>query len=392
MSVPIRVDYHTKEPAKIKQIEKFKALKIIKTTEVHYQRCKNINCLHAIRVDENFVKEGSISCPNCGKTNQFSSTECYAEQKIVKINHKTIFSICTAELGKISRGEVITDKFRHCWFYTLGDKTVPIILSDVSSYNQFINNSPDLCWFCIIIDWEANKSIMNYYNKLNFVKLEDILEHRANLQDQLALISSEFRTNSTIEIENKFDECIKPISGTKFESDFVNTLWRAIKEKTAELERYLRFLSTYKNTITNAKVVFMGYAANPDFATLDLYDYLQEALKPNKIGEAKRYYNPKAKQGTTFTWSNYSDALNHAFEADALFVLSTNKIAPTVWKRVVEKRKIKGYFKDVIVDKDMLLLLIKVLGIEEMLSKPLIPVKKPVKKRSTGKNKKSVAL
>jgi hypothetical protein len=29
----------------------------------------------------------------------------------------------------------------------------------------------------------------------------------------------------------------------------------------------------------------------PDFAMLDLYKYLQEALKTDKIGEAKRYYS-----------------------------------------------------------------------------------------------------
>jgi len=168
-------------------------------------------------------------------------------------------------------------------------------------------------------------------------------------------------------LETKFNDFIKGIKSPEFEAEFVNKLIQRLKEKAVELERYLSFLSAQKDTITNSKAVFMGWAANADFALINLHEYLQQAFKPDKIREAKRYHHSDLRS-TRFSWSDFADALAHADGSDTLFIVSTNNIAPSVWRHVIEKRRNAGYFKNVIIEKDTILLLIKVLGIEDLIS------------------------
>lgn len=369
MSVPIRIGFHTKNPEKITSLKKLQKLHIIEIAEKSFQYCKN-GCV--IPIDETFIKEGLKSCPICTASARLS-LKPIIEYKIVKINHETIIKILNKILKNTGK-KVLFDKHRHCWIYNLKTTQIPVLISDVSSQNQFINNQSDLCWLCIIIDWEANKDILNDYNSLNFLPIEEVIHDRVNIHERLEIIGTKFNTNRSIELEKKFNEYIRPISGTAFESEFIDAFWKAIKEKEVALERYLRFLSEHNSTIINSKVVFMGYAANPDFAVLNLREYLQEALKPNKIGEAKRYRCDNL-HSTQFTWEEFSVGLAHADDADALFILSTNDIAPSVWRRVVEKHQSLKRFKIVIIDKDLILLLIEVLRLEDLLSKPLTPAK-----------------
>jgi hypothetical protein len=383
MAVPIRIGFHTKEPARIEELKKLKTLNIIEIAEVRYQRCKKCGML--IAIDDNFVNEGLKSCPVCLKTAVFS-TNTITECKIIKLNHERTIEICDAELIRtFGEANLVRDQGRHCWIYRTENTSIPIVISDVSSYNQFINNRADLCWLCIVVDWEATKDKLNSYNELNFIRIEDIIDHKVNLLERLNLIAYNFKTNTTLDLESRFDKFIEPISGTDFESDFVNTFWKAIQEKTSELERYLTFLSSQRNAITNSKVVFMGFAGNADFAVLDLKKYLQECLKPDKIGEAKRYHCDNF-HSTEFSWEDFSVALAHADGADALFILSTNNIAPSVWRRVIEKYQNLGYFKYVIIDKDIILLLLKVLSLEDLVSKPLIPIERTIRKRAKRKD------
>lgn len=372
MSVPIRKGYHTIDVKKVEELKKKEQRKIIELIEEKYQYCKN--CDTKIIVNEQFLREGVKTCSVCKKTAR-PLVNTISQFKISKINYKQLIKLYAEELNRsIGENSVTFDKERHCWIYVFKGKSIPIVLSKVSSYNQYINNKPDLCWLCIVIDWEANKDKLNNYNVLNFVRIEDIFQHKINLSEQLALIATNFNSNITLELEKKFDEFIKPISGPTFELEFIERFVKAIKEKTVDLEQYLHFLSEQKDTITNSKVVFMGWAGNPDFAVINLHEYLQEALKPDKIGEAKRYHCDNL-HSTQFTFNDFSVALAHADGADTLFILSTNNIAPSVWRRVIEKRQNVGYFKHVIIDKDTILLLIKVLGIENFMSTPLTPAK-----------------
>lgn len=372
MTVPIRLGFHTNEPPNIDTLKHLQDLNIIQTQVSEYQRCKR--CGHLINIDPNFLTEGLKSCPVCSKTSKLS-TDRIKEYKITKINHKRIIEICHSFLTDLLPENSITvDENRHCWVYCHGSKYIPIVISDISSCNQFINNMPDLCWLCVVIDWEANKSKLNNYNTLNFIRFEEVITRNININEQLELLSSNYNTNSMLDIETQFDNLLKPISGTTFESEFIDVFWKAIKEKTAELSTYLNFLSANHSTIINSKIVFMGYAANPDFAVINLREYLQEALSPDKIGEAKRYQCDNL-HSTEFNFTEFSVGLAHAKEGDALFILSTNDIAPSVWRYVIDMHQNLKRYKITIIDRDMILLLIKVLRMEDILSRPLTPAK-----------------
>lgn len=367
LGVPLRVSFHTTNIEQIKQLKILEAAKIIELSEEKFQYCTNRNCGTKILVSEQLLHEGVTTCPSCTKTVRLSKST-FSEIKIRRINYQEIIKLCSNRLqGAYGKEKCAFDSERHCWFCSINERNIPIFITEVSSYNQYVNNKIDPCWLCVVVDWERNEDKLNNYNQLNFIRVEDILQDSSKLSQRVDLIGKTFPSNSTVQLERAFDEYINGIKGQEFEAEFVKKLMNMLKEKTMEFEQYLRFLSIQKDSITNTKAVFMGSAANADFALINLHEYLQRAFTPTKIGEAKRYHHTDLSR-TRFTWSHYCEALGHADEADTLFIISTNNIAPSVWRKVVEKRLNKGYFKDVIVEKDTLLLLIKVLGMEDLLS------------------------
>lgn len=190
MSVPIRRRFHTTDTTKVEELRKLQALKIIEIVEEKYQHCKNCNT--KIIVDENFLHEGLKTRPVCKKTARLASNN-FSEFKISKLNYKQIAKICSQELNRtIGENKLVFDKDRRCWIYLFKGKNVPVVISDFSSYNQYVNNILDLCWLCIVIDWEENKGKLNNYNTLNFVRIEDILQHKINLSEQIELDSYYF--------------------------------------------------------------------------------------------------------------------------------------------------------------------------------------------------------
>jgi len=90
----------------------------------------------------------------------------------------------------------------------------------------------------------------------------------------------------------------------------------------------------------------MSGAANPDFATINLLDYLQEGLKLGKIDEVKRYFR------SIFTVDEFAKAVLHADGEDTVAIVSTNKIQPEVWRFVINS-KAKENYKHIIIDKNL---------------------------------------
>ena len=131
-----------------------------------------------------------------------------------------------------------------------------------------------------------------------------------------------------------------------------------MKSNNKELQSYLLNLNLNSNDLTNSKVVVLGGAGYPDFMILNLYKYLSDGLKPEKYGEVKRYNKTK------FTISDYGIALAHSNEGDNLMIISTNDIQKEVWVKIVESMRINNYYKNVLIDKDLILLLLSLLKID----------------------------
>lgn len=112
------------------------------------------------------------------------------------------------------------------------------------------------------------------------------------------------------------------------------------------------------NDLTNSKVITLGGPGYPDFLILDLCKYLSDGLKPDKYGEVKKYNK------TRFTISDYGITLAHSNEGDNLIIVSTNDIQKEVWVKIIESMRINNYFKNVLIDKDLILLLLSLLKID----------------------------
>ena len=135
-----------------------------------------------------------------------------------------------------------------------------------------------------------------------------------------------------------------------------------IKRKQTEIERFFDYLTARRTTIFNSKIVSLGGPANPDFIVINLLEYLQQALRPDKSGEIKHYVRSK------LTINDYSKILLHARKSDTLCIVASNKIDSELWKHVIVSRFEEGYYKHVILDADTLVLLIKVLDLRFLIT------------------------
>ena len=94
---------------------------------------------------------------------------------------------------------------------------------------------------------------------------------------------------------------------------------------------------------------------------IPLHKYLQDALSPDKFGDAKHYIDNELRI------QKYGASLLHARKSSTLCVVASNNIDPEIWKFVIDTEKEEGIFKHSILERDTLLLLIKVLGLEKLL-------------------------
>jgi hypothetical protein len=364
MSVSIRQGYSvsSKEPERVKELRKLESFRVLDLKKEEWQTCRK--CHTPNLVDENFRREKSSTCTNCGKIIHYSKN-AVSHYTVSRINHKNIVKICGQELTKaFGESNCTYNKDQRTWVCSYKNRKVPVFISRISSFNQYFSEGPESSWLCVLTDWEKEHGIINYYNQLHFIRFEDILYDKIKLDEMIAGVATEFAPNPTVELDHKFDSFVSSSSPADFEKEFVDQFINGIREKANVLKAFFSFLSARKNTIVNSKVILMGGPANPDFATINLLEYLQEGLKPDKIGEAKRYF-----RSTQFTVEDFGKAQAHALGSDTVSVISTNKIQPEVWRLIIENRNKEKYYKHVVIEKDTMLLLISVLKMDYLLSR-----------------------
>jgi hypothetical protein len=357
MNVSIRKGYSvwSTETERVERLKELESKGIIIVKETFSQICRK--CGHPNSVDEKFKREKRSLCNNCGKTILLSNPlSCYT---ISDINYKNIIRICNENLKQTLGEDSCTfDKQQRIWICSVDNQNIPVFISEVSSYNQYLGDSTNSAWLCILLDWKKEKGNIHYYNELHFVKLEDILNETTNLGEALKDLVAKFNPNVAIELNQRFDSCISSISPTVFEKEFIDNFLNAIRERSDLLKDFLNYLSNRRKTILNSKVVTIGGAGNPDFIIINLLEYLQEGLSPDKVGEAKRYCKSR------FDIGLFGKAQAHALGEDTVSIVSTNNIQPEVWKLVWDTYKKEGRFKHVLLEKATLLLLINVLKME----------------------------
>lgn len=363
MSVSIRKGYSvgTTEPERVEELKRLESLGILSLKQEEWQTCKK--CHTPNLIDESFRREKSSTCTNCCKIIQYSE-KATTHHTVNSVNYRKIAEICGQKLAKVvGIANCLYDKDQRIWICSHNGKRIPIFVSQFSSYNQYFGGDQESSWLCILVDWEKEQGIVNHYNQLHFLKFEDILYDRINLAEKIAGVATEFAPNFAVELSYRFDSFIKPMKPSEFEK-FIDQFINGIREKADVLKNFFAFLSARKNTIVNSKVILIGGPGNPDFALIDLLEYLQEGLRPDKIGEVKRYF-----RSTQFTVEDFGKAQAHAIGSDTISIISTNKIQPEVWRLILETRNKEKYFKHVVIEKSTILLLISVLKLDYLLSR-----------------------
>ncbi len=349
MSVPLRLKYclDGKDNLNVEKAKKIETRGFIVLKERNYKVC---SCGTKI-YEDSFSDDQLLFCSCCGKRVR---KENFKEKDFIieKINHNKIIESLQKKLEPL--GYTLSDDKR--LFKYSGEKPIYIIIPEISLYNFILSQyGGQNCLFVIMDEEKTKQRLLGQWHNHQW-EIMDFLEKDSEV---ITNITQSLQKSVTIEpnIEEKFDLLLEK-SPSFFERKFVPFFLDQLKSKNKDLQSYLLNLKLNCNDLTNSKVIVLGGAGYPDFLILDLCKYLSDGLKPEKYGEVKRYNKTK------FTISDYGTALAHSNEGDNLMIVSTNDIQKEVWVKIVESMRVNNYFKNVLIDKDLILLLLSLLKIE----------------------------
>lgn len=143
-----------------------------------------------------------------------------------------------------------------------------------------------------------------------------------------------------------------------FEKDFVSFWITELRERDEKIKALIHRLET-SNSLLNAKIILLGMAGKSDFYLLPIGKYLSDGLNPNRYGEVKAFG-----KDTLFSFEDFAKAQAHAAGQDILCIVACNRIQQGVWSNLIERRISEKYFKFVVLDQELILMLINVLEID----------------------------
>lgn len=347
MTLPIRINYRISKNDKsnINKAKKLEKLGIIKLEKLKFKECKCGMKLY----QHSFSYEQISFCSCCGERIREGNFN-QEEFKIDKINYNKIIDIISKKIKTLDYSYIKTKRV----FKKKGDYPVFLIIPEISTCNYILSeNGGNNCIF-VLIDLDKTKAKLLDQWKTKTFSLLEFLEKKNSILNKLTDSLSKYKP---IILNNKFEDVLKR-SPIFFEKKFIPFLLSELKNKDSELKSFLLNLKTNQDSLVNSKVLIVGGPSNPDFIIINLYRYLSDGLKPEKYGEAKRYTKSK------FTISDYGIAIAHSNEGENLMILSTDNIQNEVWMKVIDTMRINKYFKNVILDKDLVLTLINILNID----------------------------
>jgi hypothetical protein len=302
--------------------------------------------------------EKSAVCRGCGK--KVSSTKPLTERYIGSINYDKIADRITQLIGQ-SEMAYAYDPATTSWRVQHDGKWIPVIIAGLSSSDLVLSCSEGSGSLIILLDRPKYQSLINSMNGGQFIDFHDLFDDSKALLEGLKRVSTTFNQSYSVKLEAEFDAMLKEMDYNKFEA-FCVRLLDAVKERQEKLTSYYVYLGSKKDTLINAKVVKMGGPGKYDFFVINLLDYLQSALKPDKFGESKRYSNK-----TRFTITDFGLGLVHADSKPSLFIVSTNDVQHEVWDKVIGSKVGKDH-KYVVLDKNLILLILFRLNLENLIS------------------------
>lgn len=356
MSIPIRKGYAVKsndqkKVTEMKFLESYEFITISNRKSVTCNRCSSVNLVASNNI------ENYLICKKCRKKVNLHKTE--SDIQISSINYSKIINHLNNLIESLDLSYNF-DKYRNCWTVEINSKTIPVLIPDISSSNSILTQTEKEGTLYVMLDREKISPNINSINSSQFIEFNEILRSPEQLKEKIKEISENFSQNTSIEIECKLDELLSRIDPYQFE-EFCTEFLNLIKKKQDKLTSFYRYLGNKKSTLINSKIIPLGGPSNPDFYIIDLLDYLESAMQPEQFGEIKRY-----KKTTRFTFEDFSKAVMHGNNEPTIFIVSTNNIQIEVWTKIIENNN-NGKFLHVLLDKDLILLLIKCLELENLL-------------------------
>jgi len=332
------------------EIEELKSLErmgIISLQDEEYIRCKNCKDLIDIR---DFNHDRIIKCPNCDNTVGKSSS-VIKKTAIAKVKFKKIVSIVNSQICTTFGNENVSyDEFDRSWIILHDAKKYLIFVYGISTVSSFLSISENEGVILYLNEKKIRSQIHNL-NKSRYRYIFDpVFSSPDHFKDYIDSLNFD-KTQEYLKFKEKFEKFLLSMTDTKFEKDFIPKFIEGIIRNYSELSKLYTRLQQVENTILNTKYLKMGGSGLEDFHFVNLLNYLQDGLMPEKFGEAKRYNT------SHFSYALFSVALTHAHFEDSLFFVTTNDIAPSVWDTVISQKR-EGHYKFVILDKDLMLMLI----------------------------------
>ena len=349
--LPLRIGYCVDETdsERIKELHKLSSQNFIELMRIERIPCKK--CGEQVIFDDAFFKRGSAICPRCQKS-VYRTGKSIFQHRISKINYSDIIRTIDQNLKTIfNRSSLSFDNVGIFWLIHENDFTTIISIYGVSISSSLFSIGQDE-GIVLYLDGDDITPKINNFNNTRFHFFNDPILKNENGFRELIKSLDYSNTVKYLEFRKQFEQFINEIDPYFFEGGFSSQFIESIKKNNAQLKTLFSQLQSVKNTIINTKFVNVGGPGQPDFFLIDLSDYLQDALKPEKIGEMKCYPSSK------FTIDHLGKAIVHAKSNDTLSIVSTDDIHPFVWVEIVNYKKQEGYYKHVILDKDLMLLLI----------------------------------
>jgi hypothetical protein len=365
MQIPINVGYSIENTSS--DLEDLKVLErkgVVTLIENEYVRCKN--CHKGLIDIKSFEGNSMVSCPNCDRQCGLSTSRM-KRTAIAEINYKKIISTFDKLLqNTFGESNIHFDKFERNWIIELDGKKYLFYIYGISTVASFLSISENEG----VILYLDERTIRSQIHDLNQSRYRYVFDPIFTSPEKFkAFIDSLAFTESLeyLKFREKFEAFLSSKTNTQYETEFIPQFIEGIKLKNRELSKLYSRLQLVENTILNSKYLKKGGSGVEDFHLVNLNKYLQDGLRSDRSGEAKKF------RKTQFDFDDLMRAIGHADHfKETLFFVSTNDIAPSVWQKIMDERTIDGHFKYVIIDKDLMLMLLYNLNLIHMIDTPSI--------------------
>jgi hypothetical protein len=288
-------------------------------------------------------------CNNCGT--RLNAKKAIKIKSISEIYYTKFLDAARSHLREILNGRVADLDRGRVIVIPHNGKEVYVIFAEISDSGFLLRKDPDRC-IIVYFDPRTKYSERLFKNRSFYIgKFLNIGEEgltRVLNALSTAKINEFGKAEETL---SSFLEKINKLSnqkkGEEFEV-FVKKVLDGLKSTLPEKLEHIRI--THPDDLYNSKIIRLGGAGHEDFHIINLYEYMG-SIKPDKSGEAKCYESG-------LTLDDYGEAIRHSGLGDTLIITTTDTIPPSVWKDVIDIKRQAGYYKRVIVDRELLLILI----------------------------------